>query len=123
MYSHTRTKSIAKKCADLGIKIENINPDEISLESVDDCPNGLHNLLRTITLHNDVLRRSVEQNRPNLFANQVLNLATSFNGFYRDCKIFDEGRVNELYLQVSQLASKFLKTGMEGLGIIPLERM
>jgi len=28
-----------------------------------------------------------------------------------------------LYLQVSQLASKFLKTGMEGLGIIPLERM
>ena len=47
----------------------------------------------------------------------------------RDClvhcgiKIFDDGQVNELYFQISQLASQFLKTGMEGLGINPLERM
>ena len=76
-----------------------------------------------MAIQNDVLERSVTQCRPNLFANQVLNLATNFNGFYRDCKIFDGEEVNELYLQISQLASKFLKSGMEGLGIVPLERM
>tara|TARA_X000000368_G_scaffold79183_1_gene59249 strand:+ start:848 stop:2632 length:1785 start_codon:yes stop_codon:yes gene_type:complete len=123
MYSHTRTKSIAKKCANLGIKIENINPDEISLESLDDCPNGLYNLLRTITLHNDVLRRSVEQNRPNLFANQMLNLANSYNGFYRDCKVVEDGKVNTLYLAISEIASNMLESGMIGLGIQPLEQM
>ena len=123
MYSHTRTKSIARKCATFGIEIDTINPNEISLESLDDCPNGLYNLLRTITIHNDVLRRSVEQNRPNLFANQMLNLANSYNGFYRDCKVVEDGEVNLLYLAISEIASKMLEAGMIGLGIQPLEQM
>ena len=124
MYSHTRALSIANKCADNGIDVDGISNKELDFANIkSDLPNSLVDLLRCIAVQNDVLERSVTQCRPNLFANQVLNLATSFNGFYRDCKIFDEGRVNELYLQVSQLASKFLKTGMEGLGIIPLERM
>lgn len=124
MYSHTRALSIANKCADNGIDVDGISNKELDFANIkSDLPNSLVDLLRCIAVQNDVLERSVTQCRPNLFANQVLNLATSFNGFYRDCKIFDEGRVNDLYLQVSQLASKFLKTGMEGLGIIPLERM
>ena len=124
MYSHTRALSIANKCVDNGIDVDVITNKVLDLTNTDSTlPKSLVDLLRCMAIQNDVLERSVKQCRPNLFANQVLNLATSFNGFYRDCKIFDEGEVNELYLQISQLASKFLKTGMEGLGIIPLERM
>ncbi|RJU82299.1 MAG: arginine--tRNA ligase [Candidatus Poseidoniales archaeon] len=124
MYSHTRALSIAKKCIDNGIDVDEISNKELDLDSIDsELPDSLIDLLRCMAIQNDALERSVMQCRPNLFANQVLNLATSFNGFYRDCKIFDDGNVNELYLQVSQLASQFLKTGMEGLGITPLERM
>jgi len=124
MYSHTRALSIAKKCSDNGIDVEMISNKNLELETIDlELPDSLIDLLRCMAIQNDILERSVKQCRPNLFANQVLNLATSFNGFYRDCKIFDDGKVNELYLQISQLASQFLKTGMEGLGIIPLERM
>ncbi|DAC26123.1 MAG TPA: hypothetical protein D7H99_07170, partial [Candidatus Poseidoniales archaeon] len=119
----TRTKSIAKKCAEIGIKIEDINQTEISLDSLDECPNGLYNLLRSISLHNDILKRSVEQNRPNLFANQMLNLANSYNGFYRDCKVVEDGEVNTLYLAISEIASNMLESGMIGLGIQPLEQM
>ena len=89
----------------------------------DELRDSLIYLLRCMAIQNDVLMRSVEQSRPNLFANQILNLATCFNGFYRDCKIIESGEVNEMYLQISQLASGFLKSGMEGLGITPLERM
>ena len=96
---------------------------ECSNDILHELPNSLIDLLRCMAIQNDVLLRSVEQSRPNLFANQILNLATCFNGFYRDCKIIDNGVVNEMYLQISQLASKFLKSGMEGLGITPLERM
>ena len=124
MYSHTRALSIANKCVDNGIDVDAITNKKIDFSIINsELPESLVDLLRCMATQNDALERSVTQCRPNLFANQVLNLATNFNGFYRDCKIIDEGKVNELYLQISQLASKFLKTGMEGLGIIPLKRM
>ena len=124
MYSHTRSRSIANKCLEIGLDVDLICEKEIVLEDIsENLPNSLIDLLRCMASQNDVLLRSVEQCRPNLFANQILNLATCFNGFYRDCKIIDNGEVNELYLQISQLASKFLKSGMEGLGITPIERM
>ena len=124
MYSHTRSRSIASKCKDIGLDVDSICNKEIVIEDISDhLPKSLIDLLRCIAIQNDVLQRAVEQCRPNLFANQILNLATCFNGFYRDCKIIENGEVNELYLQISQLASQLLKSGMEGLGITPLERM
>ncbi len=124
MYSSTRARSIAKRCAELGLDVELICQKGILFDDItDELPDSLIDLLRCMAIQNDVLLRSVEQSRPNLFANQILNLATCFNGFYRDCKIIESGEVNEMYLQISQLASGFLKSGMEGLGITPLERM
>ena len=77
----------------------------------------------TETEQNDVLRKSVNQNRPNLFANQFLNLANAYNGFYRDCKVINNGVVNQLYFAISEIVSQLLKSGMEALGIKPLEKM
>jgi len=124
MYSHTRALSIAKKCIQNGHNVEEISLKKLELaDDNSNYPETLVNLLRCMAIQNETLKRSVEQCRPNLFANQVLNLATCFNGFYRDCKIIDGTEVNELFLQVSQLACELLRTGMEGLGIIPLQQM
>ncbi|MDP7373218.1 MAG: arginine--tRNA ligase, partial [Candidatus Poseidoniaceae archaeon] len=118
MYSHTRSRSIAKKCHDLGVDLSRINDIDTS-----NIPDSMYELLRIIACHNDVLARSVKQNRPNLFASQLLNLANYYNGFYRDCKVIQGGKVNHSFLAISEIASQLLKSGMIGLGITPLEQM
>ena len=122
MYSHTRSRSIAKKCSDLGVEYQPGDAAIIS-QNASNIPDSMFELLRAMATHNDALMRSVEQNRPNLFANQLLNLANHYNGFYRDCKVISNGEVNQTYLAVSEIASKLLRSGMIGLGIEPLERM
>ena len=122
MYSHTRSRSIAKKCSDLGVEYQPGDAAIIS-QNPTNIPDSMFELLRAMATHNDALMRSVEQNRPNLFANQLLNLANHYNGFYRDCKVISNGEVNQIYLAVSEIASKLLRSGMIGLGIEPLERM
>lgn len=118
MYSHTRSRSIAKKCLDLGA--QSLENEELDFSNI---PNSMYELLRTIACHDDALSRAVEQARPNLFANQLLNLANSYNGFYRDCKVIQNGIVNQSYFAVSEVTSKLLESGMIGLGISPLEQM
>ena len=118
MYSHTRTRSIAKKCHDLGVNVAQNN--DLNLSEI---PESMYELLRIIACHNDILARAVEQSRPNLFANQLLNLANYYNGFYRDCKVIKDGVVNHTFFAISEIASKLLKSGMIGLGITPLEQM
>ena len=122
MYSHTRSRSIAKKCSDLGVTHQDSIEKNISY-NLSEIPESMFELLRVIATHNDALMKSVEQNRPNLFANQLLNLANHYNGFYRDCKVISNGEVNQTYLAVSEIASKLLSSGMIGLGIEPLEKM
>ena len=122
MYSHTRSRSIAKKCSDLGVEYQPGDAAIIS-QNPSNIPDSMFELLRAMATHNDALMKSVEQNRPNLFANQLLNLANHYNGFYRDCKVISNGEVNQTYLAVSEIASKLLRSGMIGLGIEPLERM
>ena len=84
---------------------------------------GMIGLLRALAVHNDVLAKAVNDRRPHLFANQMLHLANCFNAFYRDCMIVVEGEVNTLNLQISEVARRMMRTGMEGLGIIPIEHM
>ena len=69
------------------------------------------------------LLKAVNLRKPHLFATQLLDLANAYNGFYRDCHILVEGVPNPFYLQVSETARNLLRTGMQGIGIIPLEQM
>ena len=122
MYSHTRSRSISNKCLAMGVTFDDIDNSKLQDES-HEIPSSMLELLRVLATHNDALGKSVEQNRPNLFANQLLNLANSYNGFYRDCKVILDGKVNKMYLAVSEIASELMKSGMIGLGISPLEQM
>ena len=122
MYSHTRAHSVMLRCIEAGADVDSIIASEIDY-SQHEMPSGLVELLRTIARHNDILDKAVNMRKPHLFAAQLLDLANAYNGFYRDCHILVEGVPNPFYLQVSEVARNLLKTGMQGVGIIPIEQM
>ena len=121
MYSHARACSIAKKCEKAGVDLQANLASQVSIP--EQMPKGMVELLRTLCVHSDVLAKAVNDRRPHLFANQVLQLATSFNSFYRDCMILKDGELNVFNLQLSEIARNLMRTSMEGLGIVPIEQM
>lgn len=112
MYSHTRACSIAKRVGR--------SPD---LESTGEIPPAMHELLRVMACHVDKLSHSVKDNKPHIFAFHLLELATTYNAFYRDCHVITDGIVNEFNFAVSEKTRELLRNGMIGLGITPLESM
>ncbi len=122
MYSHVRACSILRRCQKEGVDVD----AELSKKGLDfpsEMSTGMIGLLRALAVHNDVLAKAVNDRRPHLFANQMLTLANCFNAFYRDCMIVVEGEVNTFNLQISEVARNMMRTGMEGLGIAPIEHM
>lgn len=122
MYSHVRACSILRHCESEGVDVATEMQKTVT-ELPASMSNGMIGLLRSLAVHNDVLAKAVNDGRPHLFANHLLHLANCFNAFYRDCMIIIDGEVNTLNLQVSEVARRMMQTGMEGLGIVPIEHM
>lgn len=122
MYSHVRACSIVRRCQKEGVNVE-MELAKTNLDLPSEMSIGMVGLLRALAIHNDVLAKAVNDRRPHLFANQMLHLANCFNAFYRDCMIVVEGEVNTFNLQISEVARRMMRTGMEGLGITPIEHM
>lgn len=120
MYSHTRACSIRRKALQHGASES--APSE-SIPAEDTMPGGLIELLRILAVHNDRLEKVVREHRPHLFAEHLLQLSNAYNSFYRDCHIIEDGKVNQFYFAVSELARTALHQGMVGLGLVPLETM
>ena len=117
MYAHTRACSIARRLADAGWA-------GAGAVALPDAPApGLVDLLRVLAVHHDVLMQSVEQHRPHLFALHLLDLATAYNAFYRDCPVLVDGEVHATHAAVSERARQVLHDGLVGVGIVPLEQM
>lgn len=112
MYSHTRACSIAKKVG-----------RNASYPGLGEIPTSMFELLRTMACFSDKLRQSVVENKPHVFALYLLELATAYNAFYRDCHVIMDGSVNEFNFSISEKARSLLREGMIGIGIIPLETM
>ena len=112
MYSHTRACSIAKRVGRVPV-----------MDSTGEIPPAMHELLRVMACHADKLGHSVNENKPHVFAFHMLELATAYNSFYRDCHVIVDGEVNEFNFAVSEKTREMLRNGMIGLGIIPLESM
>ena len=112
MYSHTRACSIARK---VGREPLMISEGEI--------PPAMHELLRSMACFYDKLDQSVSENKPHIFALYMLELATAYNSFYRDCHVVKDGVVNEYNYSISEKARELMRLGMSSVGIIPLESM
>ena len=79
--------------------------------------------MRTIELGEDVLNRSLSESKPHLYANHLLELASSFNSFYRDNPVIVDDVVDEFNFAICERARQLLHDGMIGIGIIPLASM
>ena len=111
-----------RRCQAEGVDID-AELAKTNIELPDSMPPGMISLLRALAVHTDVLSKAVNDRRPHLFANHLLHLSNCFNSFYRDCMIVIEGEVNTFNLQISEVARRMMRTGMEGLGIDPIEHM
>ena len=116
MYAHTRACSISKRAHALPTS-------PIQPPSAYAMPEGLVELLRLMCKHNDVLERSVREQKAHLFALHMLELANAYNGFYRDCPVVKENEVDGFTFAISQMARELMRSGLEGLGITPIEEM
>ena len=116
MYAHTRACSIAKRA-------HSLPTSSIECPSTQSMPEGLVELLRLMCTHNDVLERSVREQRAHLFALHMLELANAYNGFYRDCPVVQDGQVDGFAFAISEMARQLMHSGLEGLGINPIEEM
>jgi len=68
--------------------------------------------------------RVVQEVRPNVFAEYMLDLASKFNEFYRDYPVLKaEEEVRKNRLAIVAATSKVLKAGLELMGIQAIERM
>jgi len=112
MYSHTRACSIAKRVG-----------RDAKMDSKGEIPPAMHELLRVMACNVDKLSHSVNENKPHVFALYLLELATAYNSFYRDCHVIKDGEVDEFNFAVSEKARALLREGMNGIGVIPLESM
>ena len=104
MYSHTRACSIARK---VGRKSKSVKPEDI-------VP-AMHEMLRCMANYPDKLSIAVNENKPHIFALYMLELATAYNSFYRDCHVIIEGEVDEFNYAVSEKARELLRLGCKEL--------
>ena len=113
MYSHSRACSIARK-------VGRESADCIIPVPVNE---STKELLRTIELGAERLVRTLDESKPHLYANHLLELASTFNAFYRDNPVIVDGVVDEFNFAICERAREMLHDGMVGIGIVPLTSM
>ena len=114
-YSHVRIRSIFRKLE-----------GEFSTEGVEivlNQPGEMH-LARLLARFGEVLPFVLEDHRPNLLANYLLELARAFHSFFESCPVLkSENSVKVSRLALCELSSRVLETGLGLLGIRCPERM
>ena len=114
-YSNVRIRSIFRKLegefSAQGVKIILNEPGEI-------------NLARLLSRFGEILPFVLEDHRPNLLANYLLELARAFHSFFESCPVLkSEDSVKSSRLALCELSSRVLETGLGLLGIRCPERM
>ena len=120
-YTYARIRSIMRKAADEGIKLEGkLYTDQNSQISEKEI--GLIQLLNGFQ---DVVRQAADDYNPSVIANYCYDLAKEFNQFYHDFSIMHEPNLDlkMFRLVLAQNVGKIIKLGMGLLGIEVPERM
>ncbi|MEY3897489.1 MAG: hypothetical protein RLZZ214_3010 [Verrucomicrobiota bacterium] len=114
-YSHVRIRSIFRKLdAPFDATTAEIHLNE---------PAEIH-LVRLLVRFGEVLPTILEDFRPNLLANYVLELARAFHSYFEACPVLKaEEPIRSSRLALCELTSRTLKQGLHLLGIDVPERM
>jgi len=113
-YSHVRIQSIFRKAAEASLASGPVllqDPAEVALA-------------RKLLQFGEVLPMILDDHRPNLLANYLYELASSFHSFFEACPVLKtEDPLRASRLTLCQAAAQVLQTGLHLLGIDVPERM
>lgn len=114
-YSYVRVRSIFRK---LGGQT-NIDPDALVIEA-----DAEVHLSRMLVRFGETVPVLLDDFRPNLLANYLLELAKAFHSFFEACPVLkSEGDTQNTRLALCELTSRVLEKGLGLLGIEVPERM
>ena len=114
-YSYVRVRSIFRKLGD-GVEL-----DGAAIQIEDDAE--VH-LARALLRFGETVPSLLDDFRPNLLANYLLDLAKAFHSFFEACPVLkSEGATQNTRLVLCELTSRVLKQGLGLLGIGVPERM
>jgi len=115
-YSYVRIRSIFRKAQEANIEHSTSN-----IEIVEPAERAL---ALKLLLFGEVLPQVLEDFRPNLLANYLYELASTFHSFFESCPVLkSEGATRDSRLALCELTARTLKTGLGLLGIEVPERM
>jgi arginyl-tRNA synthetase len=113
-YAHTRAQSILQKAKDAGIAVKTEN---IQIESVE----PIHRLLYQFP---EVIENAMKDYAPQHIATYLIELASSFNGYYATHKIVDAADpVSPSKIALTHALEIVMRNGLTVLGIKVPERM
>jgi arginyl-tRNA synthetase len=116
-YSYVRIRSIFRKAGEAGVKFVPVT--EFPLTE----PAEL-TLAKKLCQFGEVLPQVMEDYRPNLLANYLYELASTFHSFFEACPVLkSEGAVQAARLTLCDTTARVLAKGLELLGIRAPERM
>ncbi|HEY8932544.1 MAG TPA: DALR anticodon-binding domain-containing protein, partial [Rariglobus sp.] len=114
-YSHVRIRSIFRKLD---------APFDAAAAAIVLTEDAEIHLARLLVRFAEVLPTVIEEHRPNLLANYLLELARAFHSFFEACPVLKaDGPVRSSRLALCELTSRVLSTGLGLLGIRCPERM
>lgn len=118
-YTHARISAILRRATSLEISssFDQDRLDELNAREAD--------LIQLLAQFPEVVAQSAEEYSPALVANYVYELAKTYNGFYQEVPIFNEGNPHQVAFRValSQAVARVVRRAMSLLGIQVPERM
>ncbi len=117
-YAHARIRSIERKAEEVGVETTD-SPDWSLLAHESETA-----LMKELLRFPDQIASAAEAKEPHRVATYLRDVATAFNGFYRDCHIVGEGPVlAAARLALARAARTVLGNGLAVLGITAPEQM
>lgn len=110
-YTHARAETIGERAGAEG-KVVEYGLDPIVTSDFE------FSLVKQLATYPDVLRTSLDENRPSRLAQQVYAIASAFNQFHtRDYVLGSEGKVLNTRLRLVAATAQVLRNGLDLLGI------
>lgn len=117
-YAHARIASIIRKAADTGLALGGVADLSLLVHETEQA------LTKTILLFPDEVRSAADQRAPHRLATYLREVATSFNQFYRDCRIVGEDEaIANARLALAEGTRLVLANGLAILGIGAPDKM
>lgn len=110
-YSHARACSILRKSK---VDVDDLEPEWTSLVEESE-----RSHLRTLSRFPSLVKECAESRKPHLIAGYLVEAASSFNEFYRDCPVLNESdpKRRETRIALVEASRRVISNGLESLGI------